>query len=141
MHANWSMHPVTLRQPTSDAKTMSVWIGLRNERPTAQMVCVASEGYIIGTMPDPYVFATGEVHACRGDDVQFTIVRPGETYFYGMTMDLRKDWQKGPLELSLFLEDFDDSGEGRSSQVKWNGKVSSLVEAGMKVMPKSPPPR
>jgi hypothetical protein len=46
---------------------------------------------------------------------------------------------KGPAELSLFLEDFDDSGEGRRSEVKWKGKVSSLVEAGITVMPTSQP--
>lgn len=135
---DWSLHPLTLRQPMTDEKTMAIRIGVRNERRAPQRTCVQSEGYIIGTMSDPYVVASTVTHACSVD-THFTIVLPGETYFYEMTVDLRKDWRTGPLELSLFLVDFDDSGIRRTSEVKWKGKVSSLVEAGKKLASKSQP--
>jgi hypothetical protein len=135
---DWSLHPLTLRQPMTDEKRIAVWIGVRNERRAPQRTCVQSEGYIIGTIADPYVFAATVTHACS-DDTHFTIVLPGETYFYGMTVDLRKDWKTGPLELSLFLVDFDDSGVQRTSEVEWKGQVSSLVAAGKDVAPKSQP--
>jgi hypothetical protein len=88
------MHPLPLRQPMTDENTMAVWVGVRNERRVQQTACVQSEGYIIGTMADPYVFATTVTHACS-DYSDFTIVLPGETHFYGMTVDLRKDWRTG----------------------------------------------
>jgi hypothetical protein len=135
---NWSVHPLTLRQPVTDDKTMPVWIGMRNERRTPQLVCVLSEGYVIGTTSNPYAASAGAAHACREDD-QFTIVLPGETYFYVMAMDLRKDWRTGPLQLSLILADFDDSGERHSSDVKWSGRLASLVEAGKHLAPKRQP--
>jgi hypothetical protein len=89
-------------------------------------------------MSDPYVFSTTVTHACS-DDSHFTIVLPGETYFYRMTVDLRKDWRTGPLELSLFLVDYHDSGAQRAGLVEWKGKVSSLVETGTRVIPKRQP--
>jgi hypothetical protein len=136
VRTNWSLHPLTLRQPMTDAKTMPVWIGVRNERRGPQMVCMSTHGYILGNLEDPYVVASGGgPHACR-DDVQFTIVLPGETYFHVILMNLRKDWQTGPLELSLILEDFDDSGKPHSSLMKWNGNVPALVAAGEKLNPK-----
>jgi hypothetical protein len=128
----WSIHPLTLRQPMPGAETIPIWVGVRNERREPRMVCVLSEGYMIGTTADPYAESTGAMHACR-EDGQFTIVLPGETYFYVMTMELKKDWQKGPLEVSLLLTDFDDSGERHRSDVKWSGRFSSLVEAGKKI--------
>lgn len=134
---DWSLHPVTLRQPMTDEKRMAVWIGVRNERRAPQRTCVQSGGYRIGAS-HAYGFAATVTHACS-DDTHFTIVLPGETYFYGMTLDLRKDWQTGPLELSLFLVDYDNSGVQRTSEVEWKGKVSSLVAAGKEVAPKSQP--
>jgi hypothetical protein len=133
---DWSVDPLTLRQPMTDEKTVSVWIGMRNERRAPQRTCVQSEGYIIGSMTDPHVSATTVTHACS-EDSHFTIVLPGETFFYGMTVDLRKDWRTGPLELSLFIFDFDDSGVRRTSELKWKGKVSSLVEAGRRIISKN----